>query len=176
MSRTYPNVVVRKNVRNQSSRNGVRPSIIVVHTTESQEALHSKRDLESIGSWFDNGAAQASSHVCTDGDGNSARYVDDDKKAWHVAAFNSMSLGIEQIGRASYLHWNSAQLKETARWVAYWSKKHGIPIRGSRKGRRSGVARHSDLGLAGGGHSDPGKSYPLAVVFAYARVYRRRMK
>jgi hypothetical protein len=35
--RRYPNVVVRRSVHNQSSRNGIKPQIIVVHSTESAQ-------------------------------------------------------------------------------------------------------------------------------------------
>jgi N-acetyl-anhydromuramyl-L-alanine amidase AmpD len=125
--RRYPNVVVRRSVHNQSSRNGVKPQIIVVHSTESANRPGSG-DLASIADWFDNPSAQASSHVCTDGDGNSARMVADEQKAWHVAGYNSVSLGIEQIGRAAQGAWQRDEYRETARWIAHWSRKHGIPI------------------------------------------------
>lgn len=167
--RLYPKVVVRRNVRNQSSRNGQTPRIIVVHSTESHERPGSA-DLAAIGAWFDNPTAQASSHVCTDADGTSARYVPDIAKAWHVANFNSQALGIEQIGQAAQGKWAKAELKETARWIAYWSRKWGIPITHS---TTRGVCRHSDLGAAGGGHHDPGAGYPLSYVLRKARQYRR---
>lgn len=182
MSRTQPNVVVQGNVRNQSSRGGVRPSLIVIHTTESHEQ-HGSGDLRAIGNWFNNPAAQSSAHVCTDGDGNSARYVPDSAKAWSCVNFNSRSLNVEQIGHAadSQPSWlrRRAELKETARWIARWSKAYGIPIRkGAVSGLgviRSGIVRHSDLGAAGGGHHDPGGNYPLALVLRYAKYWRRRI-
>lgn len=178
MSRVTPHVVVRRNVRNQSSRNGVKPKLIVVHATESSNRPGSS-DLAAIGEWFDNPASQASSHVCTDADGNSARYVLDDKKAWHCAGFNSVSLGIEQVGRAAQDSWTRDELRETARWIARWSKRHGIPIRkGEVRGgqvTKSGVLRHSELGVVGGGHSDPGGGYPLHAVLNLARFYKGRL-
>lgn len=175
MSRVYPDVVVRRNVRNQSSRNGVKPRLIVVHSTESSNRPGSS-DLAAIGAWFDNPAAQASSHVCTDADGLSGRFVADDQRAWHCAGFNSVSLSIEQVGRAAQTSWTRDELRETARWIAYWSRKHDIPIRkGAINGgtvARSGVVRHSDLGAVGGGHHDPGNSYPLQSVLNLAKFYR----
>jgi N-acetyl-anhydromuramyl-L-alanine amidase AmpD len=178
--RVTPHVVVRKIVRNQSSRHGVRPKLIVVHATQSANRAGTG-DLEGVGSWFDNPVASASSHVCTDANEQSARFVADAAKAWHVANWNSLSLGIEQIGFAEAGSWSDAEQRETARWIARWSVLHGIPIQKGqvRQDRieviRWGVVRHSDLGPLGGGHHDPGAAYPLHDVLDMARAYRRRL-
>jgi N-acetyl-anhydromuramyl-L-alanine amidase AmpD len=158
---------VKMNVRNQSSRNGTTPNLIVIHDTESHN-VPGDGDLKAIGNWFDNPAAQASSHVCVDAEGRSARYVPDERKAWHVAAFNSGSLGIEQIGVATQTFWPDAQLKKVAKYVAYWSKKYGIPI------DEKHVRTHASLGTAGGGHHDPGTHYPMDTMLHHARYYARR--
>lgn len=175
-----PHERVRMNVANQSSRNGVTPKLIVVHDTESHN-IRGNADLVAIGNWFDNHAAQASSHVCVDAEGRSAVYVPDAMKAWHVEGFNSVSLGIEQIGVATQKHWPDAQLKKAAKYIAYWSKKYNIQIdeRGRVDGNtgallQSGVVTHHQLGITGGGHHDPGSFYPLADVLHMARFYRRR--
>lgn len=179
-SNINPTDRVVRHVRNQSTRHGTKPVLIVLHDTEGAN-IKGIRDLQGLGDWFDNPAAQASSHVATDGEGNSARYVDDDLKAWHVAFYNSLSLGIEQVGFASQKTWPAAQLHETARWIARWSELYGIPIRQGRAsldGRiiKSGVVRHSDLGNLGGGHHDPGDGYPFADVLALAREYLKLRK
>jgi N-acetyl-anhydromuramyl-L-alanine amidase AmpD len=179
-TRAMPHVNVRKLVRNHSTRHGATVSLIVVHDTEGANIPGSVRDLQGLAGWFDNPAAQASSHVATDGDGNSARFVRDEDKAWHVAFYNPVSLGIEQVGFASQKQWPAAQQAETARWIAYWSHLHGVPIRKgrvSRDGRvlRSGVVRHSDLGFLGGNHNDPGPAYPLHDVLVLARGFVKRM-
>ena len=148
---------------------GVKPSIVVLHSTESHNAPGCA-DLVAVGKWFQNPAAQVSSHVCTDGEGHSARYVPDEPKAWHCAGANSISLGVEQIGQAAQTSWPTAQLKETAKWIAFWSRKYGIPIQSSTV---HGVCRHSDLGAAGGGHHDPGPAYPLDRVLRYAKWFSR---
>ena len=57
-------------VRNQSSRNGVAPRIIVLHSTESDNR-DGLADLRAVAGWFDNPKAQASSHVIVDAEGNS---------------------------------------------------------------------------------------------------------
>lgn len=176
--RVKPNVVVERNVVNQSSRSGVRPRLIVLHSTESTEVKGSG-DLAAIAAYFDNPAAQASSHVITDGDGNSARCVPDAAKAWTCVSFNSLSLNIEQIGRAASTVWSEEIQRETARWIAKWSKDWGIPIvRGAVSGTsvtRSGVVFHSELGAAGGGHSDPGANYPIGKVLDLAEAYRKQL-
>lgn len=172
-----PTDKVIRHVRNNSSRHGAKPVLIVLHDTEGAN-IKGIRDLQGLGDWFDNPAAQASAHVGVDAEGNSARYVDDDLKAWHVAFYNSVSLGVEQVGFASQTKWPEAQLQETARWIARWSDLYGIPIRVggvTRDGRvtSSGVVRHSDLGNPGGGHHDPGPNFPFGDVLRLARAYLR---
>lgn len=179
-SRLHPNVVARHNSPNQSERSPVPLNLIVLHDTEGANLPGSTRDLTGLGDFFGRSSTEASSHVATDSDGNSARYVSDRRKAWHCMAYNSASLGIEQIGfvtqsRADWLQ-NWRQLRETARWIAYWSHRYDIPIRRARVSdggvTRSGVTRHMDLGSDGGGHVDPGSNYPFDRVLMLARAYK----
>lgn len=176
MVRRFPRVVVRKLSPFKSDRDLSGVKLIVVHCTESHNAP-GNADLAAIGNWFQNPDAKVSSHVCTDGDGNSARYVRDTDKAWHCAGFNGVSLGIEQVGSVSDEYWTRPQIRETARWIALWSRKHGIPIRQGQVNQngaviRSGVVRHSDLGGRGGNHNDPGPRYPWRLLLGLARYYR----
>jgi hypothetical protein len=160
-----------------------KPNLIVLHSTESHDVPKSAQDLEAVAGWFQNPAAQASSHVIVDADGNSARCVPDSGKAWTCAAFNSASLNIEQIGFASFgwLGWRkrSREIRESARWIARWSRKYDIPIRRAKvhtdRVMRSGVTTHAALGVAGGGHSDPGP-YPLRRVLILARLYKAALR
>lgn len=182
--RLHPNVVDRHKSPNQSDRDGVPLNLIVLHDTEGTNLPKSTADLKGLGDFFGQSETEASSHVATDGDGNSARFVSDTRKAWHCAGYNSASLGIEQIGFASQSKWPRAQLLETARWIAYWSIEHGIPIRRGAVSNgsvtKSGVLRHMDLGSVGGGHVDPGANFPfnktlrLARAIKLARRLRRR--
>lgn len=178
--RPYERVEVT--VRNRSERGQWPPTLIVLHDTESHDR-GGNSDLESIGAWFDNPGSQASAHVCVDGEGRSARYVDDRDKAWHCGHYNSASLGVEQIGFATFTKamWrrnDRAQLKKVAKYIAYWSKLYGIPIRRGKVSVgtvvRSGVVTHKDLGFLGGGHHDPGGGYPFRGVLNMARLYKAR--
>jgi len=173
LGRLSPQVTVRRLVANQSSRNGLTPRLIVVHDTESHNRP-GNADLAAIGEWFDNPAARASAHVCTDGDGNSGRFVADYAKAWSCVNYNGLSLNVEQIGGSTdpRLTWDHRlpEIRETARWLARWSLLHGIPLRRTSPDGH-GVVRHMDLGVAGGNHNDPGPGYPLDDLIALARRY-----
>ena len=182
--RLRPDIVASFNSPNQSTRLPGPIDLIVIHSTEGHNRPGNE-DLVGVGSWFMQTAAQASSHVCTDGDGHSARFVPDEAKAWHVANFNSRSLGIEQIGLASegLTTWKGreAQIDETARWIALWSIKFGIPIRkGIVNGsagtvQRGGIVEHHWLGIEGGGHVDPGP-YPFQELLRKARRYKHLIR
>ena len=169
-----------------SSREGIKPRLIVLHDTEGHN-LKGVSDLRSLGQMFENSARtginQRSSHVATDAEGHSARFVNDEDKAWHVGNWNKWTLGIEQIGKASQASWPNAQLLETARWIAKGHRDFEIPIQHGkvRQDRleivRAGVIRHSELGALGGGHSDPDGSppsgrYPFDEVLRVARGFQ----
>ena len=172
-------------VGNQSSRDGARPSLIVLHTTTDPDGgrpfFRDKpglKDLKRLGAWFANPDSAVSSHVANDAQGHDARYVKDRRKAWTEVAFNSVSLSIEQIGTDSYsrgkwLNQRAAQLENTAKWIAYWHRRWRIPIARAKVSgstvTRPGVATHAQLGSAGGGHDDPGPGYPLGHVLVRAR-------
>ena len=174
---------IKRTVRNNG---GDRPTRnirgIALHTTEGHDRP-GVSDLKGLGDFFNNPSVQASSHVAVDGEGISARYVPDGKKAWTQAAYNGSMLSIEQIGFAKWSRWfwinrRNPQLKKTAKYIAYWSDKYDIPIR---KGKcsggsvtRTGVFRHSDFGSLGGNHGDPGKGYPLHTVLQMARNYKKK--
>lgn len=168
---------VKNLVRNQSDRATTNLTLIVVHCTEGQN-LPGVTDLQNLGSWFDNPVAQASAHVGIDAQGNSAIYVADMRKAWHVARFNGVALGAELIGKSVQKGWPDKQERKLAKYVAYWSQKHGIPIRKAKVDtnnaivHRSGVVRHSDLGVAGGNHGDPGPGFNMRRLLWLARYYR----
>ena len=177
--RLKPKIVIDHQVRNQSDRGGAAIQLLVLHSTESHNRPGDS-DLAAIAAWFDNAASQASSHVVIDADGHSARLVADDRKAWTCAAFNAVSLNIEQIGIAAEGNWPETEINECARWLARWSLKHKVPLRrgevsGSRV-VRSGVVTHAQLGAVGGGHSDPGSGYPVAAVIERAKEIKTELQ
>lgn len=175
--RKKPNVVYTRYSPNQSERTAA-IRLLVLHSTESHNRPGDS-DLRAIADYFATPSAQASSHVITDANGNSARCVPDSRKAWTQVAFNSYALAIEQIGFAAQGKWSVRELRETARWLARWSHEYGVPLqRGKVSGTtivHPGVVTHSQLGAAGGGHSDPGAGYPVDRVIRMARRYRRRL-
>lgn len=171
--RLRPHVEVTHWSPNRSSRGGARPTLIVVHAT----AGHNRPgvvDLGGLGGWFGTPASEVSSHVATDNEGRSARFVADADKAWHCAGYNRVALGIEQVIPGDGTEITDDLYRETARWIALWSHLHAIPIhQGDVQGplvTRSGVLRHSQLGVIGGGHADPGP-YDEHHLLSLARFY-----
>jgi N-acetylmuramoyl-L-alanine amidase len=170
---------VTHNVANQSSRDGSRPRLIVLHTTEGHNRP-GVGDLRDLAAFFDRDDVEASSHIANDAEGHDARMVPDDRKAWTQSTYNAAALSVEQIGfaatrKAEWFKGAPHQLANTAQWIAYWSEQHGIPIR---RGIgvagavvRSGVVSHRQLGIAGGGHVDPGAAYPFRYVLLLARYF-----
>jgi len=179
MSRYVPDVRVRRSSPNHSSRAGVAPALIVLHSTESANLPGTNRDLVNIADYLSRPEVKASSHVIVDGDGHSARLVADERAAWTQRAYNRASLSVEQIGRAASESWTEAEVREAARWVARWSKRYGIPLRRAEvhDGRvvRAGVTTHRALGELGGGHVDPGDRYPFTRAIELARFYRSKL-
>jgi N-acetyl-anhydromuramyl-L-alanine amidase AmpD len=156
-------------VQNRSTRHGAKPVRVVMHTTESHNRP-GRSDVDSIHSWFDNPASQASSHVVIDQEAHSTTMVPDDEKAWTQMAYNSDSLSIEFIGSAAGNEWKLDGLKKGAKFTAYWCRKYGIPVRWS---VAHGICGHKDLGLKGGGHVDPGPNFPRARFLALVAYYKR---
>ncbi len=168
-----PRPEVTRFVRNQSGRNGLKPSVIVVHTTEGHDRP-GVGDLEALASWFDNPAASASSHVGNDAEGNDSRMVADERKAWTQGVENPKCLSIEQVAFARFTRgeWlkRKPQLRNTAEWIAYWSAKYDIPIRQSTS---HGVCQHTDFPSQT--HTDCGPGYPMDLVLSYAKTARNGM-
>lgn len=174
-----PTTKLKTNVVNQSTRTAP-IKLIVIHTAEYPNKP-GIADLEWIADFFDNPSVQASSTIATDGQGNTARLMSDKAKPWTQAAYNSYSLSVENIGysrttREEWFDKYHKQLAANAKWIAYWSIKHKIPIRRAWTVgggiQRSGVATHKQLGAAGGGHGDPGRGYPIKYVMKLARYYK----
>lgn len=158
-------------VRNYSSRGGVKPRLVVLHTTESHNRPGIS-DLTSLISWFNNSSSQASSHFGVDAEGNTVRMVKDEHKSWTQRSYNPQALSIEQVGfakttRKDWMTDYHVQLRATARIIAHWCDKYKIPYQHS---SRSGITRHVDIS-GPGGHWDPGPGYPFNYVINFARAW-----
>ena len=137
--------LVQRRSPNQSSRNGQTITHIVWHATAGSYA-------GSV-SWLCQPAAQASAHLVVREDGGEVtQLVHLAAKAWHAAAANGYSVGVEHAspGAGFYGH---EQFMESARLFGWLCHTLGIPpVFGLN--RPKGIVRHRDLGAAGGGHSD----------------------
>lgn len=105
--------------------------------------------------------------------------MSDSRRAWTQGAFNAVSLSLEQVGHArttrrEWLDRYRPQLDNTALWIAFWSRRWGIPIRRGRTSGcavvLSGVVSHDQLGC-GNDHTDPGTGYPWDYVLERARRF-----
>lgn len=153
----FPGCVTRF-VRNQSSRNGIRPQWQVLHYTVSRN-VPGWSDVNAIVALFDRPSAQASSNFIIDAEGHCAYVVPVEAKSWTQAAANPFSVSYEIInsgsesalmGAAGY-----ARLKLVMTEV---QRRTGIPrTAGGNQGcvpTRKGVVQHADFGICGGGHHD----------------------
>ena len=150
------------------------PRILVLHTAEGS------RSFESLGSFFANPNAEASSQVGIDDErGVIGEYVDQHAASWTQAAYNGCAISAELCGfaewdRATWLTHHSAMLANAREWLAEESAAYGIPLvllsDTEAQGGGRGVCGHVALGAAGGGHWDPGPGFPWDVVLGPAPV------
>lgn len=149
---------VTRFVRNQSSRNGVRPIVQVLHYTVSSNRP-GWDDVNAIVNFFNSSSSQASSNFVIDADGNCAYIVPIEAKAWTQAGGNPISVSYEIIAMGSesaYLQpAGYAKLKSVMQQV---SQRTGIPMRRGRisgcVSALSGIVQHADGGTCWGGHGD----------------------
>lgn len=162
----------------QSSREGARIHLLVLHTTEGSDNPHDMQDLKTLGAVFD--GEEASSHLGVNIDGKFGRYVEDSRKAWTVCNFNSVSLNLEQVGfastsKADWFKHRHRQLHGAAEFLQYGHNHYGVPLRhGQVSGggvTRDGVVQHKDLGIIGCGHVDCGPGYPIGYVILLAQYF-----
>jgi N-acetylmuramoyl-L-alanine amidase len=156
---------------NYSGRGGASVRLIVIHTAEGA------RTIESLGSFFANPGSGVSSHAGADDKANTVgEYVKRANKAWTQGNANPVAVALELCAFAA---WSPAEwaahpnmLANCAAWIAEEAAAFGIPIvRLSASQAQSngvGVCSHQDLGSWGGGHTDPGPSFPWADVLAMA--------
>jgi N-acetyl-anhydromuramyl-L-alanine amidase AmpD len=137
--------LIQKNSPNQSSRRGVRPTLIVWH--------ESAGNYQGGIAWLCNPAADASAHLFVREDGLEAtQLVHIAAKAWHAVQFNAKSIGVEHANITPKGFSTEKQLQVSARIFGWLCLEYQIPPRWSRNGQTPGVCRHLDLGAAGGNH------------------------
>lgn len=134
---------------NFSSRNGIKPNLLVYHETAGSY-------LGAI-SWLRNPVSGVSAMGVLREDGNEfTQLVKVRDKAWTQGAFNSRAVGIENANITSKGYATEMQLRVCARIFGWLMWQLHIPLRFARGGNGAGICRHSDLGSAGGGHTNCG--------------------
>ena len=103
--------------------------------------------------------------------------VPDELKPWSNMFYNQWTLSVEMIHKEGEPY-TEAIYDETARWVALWSRRHGIPIRAAKVAKdgrilQSGVISHRGLGHLGGDHVDPIPPFNMNRLRARARHFKK---
>lgn len=138
--------LVQRHTPNQSSRHGTKVDLLVWHETAGP--------YQGSISWLCNPAAQASAHAVLREDGGElTQLVHLADKAWHAAAYNPRSVGIEHANVTAKGYATERQLDVSARLFGWLCLHLGIPPRFARHGEGPGICRHLDLGSLGGGHT-----------------------
>lgn len=145
-------------IGNKSSRNGVKPRLLVPHYTVSPNRTGFE-DVNAITQLFDRRAFAASSTYVIDRDGNCNYIVREAEKPWTQATFNPVSISWEIINTGSERPlFTNAGLAKMAMIMSDSARRWGIPIRKAIvRGCsvvRSGIIDHFGLGACGGGHVD----------------------
>lgn len=157
------------------SRNGHGPQTPVRICLHSTETGDSEAVISSIMDFWKRDGRGLGTQLIVDKKGRFGRYVWDGQKAWGAAGYNTGTLHLEIVGRASFSRYQwylrLKQLWAVADCIAHWSKKWDIPIRVDLS---HGVFTHAMASQAGGGsgHWDPGPGFPLGFVL---RLARRRL-
>jgi hypothetical protein len=159
------------------------PVRVVLHDTECHDAAGITEIEGVVHFWMQTSAGnRLGAHYLVDADGNVGKLADGDTLLYHVGGLNTGSIGIEQIGFASFTEadWlrRPDQLSKVAKLLAYLHHEYGIPLsvpmpQGASKANH-GVMTHamvSRFESASEGHTDPGSGYPLAHVLAMANGY-----
>ncbi len=170
-----PWIAVKGSVDVHGRQNPVR---VVLHDTESHDAA-GITDISGIFNFWKSQGLGYGAHFIVDKDGNVGQGARCRDETWHVGNYNNGSIGIEQVGFASYteLIWKRDRLKQlikVARLLAWLSVTFDIPLVHSIE---RGVCTHADVGRAGidpSGHTDPGAGYPLTLVLWLANRYVKR--
>ena len=138
---------------NKSERSTQDVRLVVVHDPEGsyEDAIERVKDR----------LAQVSYHVLTNDECTRAvQFVPWPQRAWSCVDFNSCSDNISIAGKAGNA-WSYAALNRLARIIAFRLRERGLPPKFcsapvSPDDPPLGFTFHSELGVAGGAHRDPG--------------------
>src|SRR4051794_9107606 len=126
MSVVLPSIVQRRSP-NQSGRHGTPVDLLVWHETAGAYA-------GSV-NWLCNPAAQASAHLVVREDGGEVtQLVPLAQKAWHAAAFNPRSVGVEHANITRKGYATREQLEVSARIFGWLCLHLHVPPRWARNG------------------------------------------
>lgn len=146
-----PNLAWRESPNFSDRNHSQVPHLVVVHRPVGKYGP--SRD------WLCNPRSQASAHVLTEGRGTgvdvATQLVPWDKKAWSCEAFNSNSYNIE-VDDDGWDGDDWGAFYTGAHMAAWFCHKTGIPAVWTKNPlTKAGIIRHYDLGIPGGGHTDP---------------------
>lgn len=157
------------------------PVRVVLHDTECHDAAGISEIQGVVAFWMRTELpGRLGAHYIVDADGNVGRCGTPDQILQHVGGLNGGSVGIEQIGFASFTEkdWldRPKQLERVARILAWLHEAYKIPLAVPSPQRDGllmrGVMTHAMVSRfepASLGHTDPGAGYPLAHVLARAK-------
>lgn len=122
----------------------IQPRLVVLHIMQGS--------LPGTDSWFHDPAAKVSAHFGTGKDGTLVEWVDATEKAWAQAAYNSISLSIENEGRSGD-ELTGPQIEQCAQVLAWAHTQFGIPVAvATNPAGPGGLTTHGALGATGGNH------------------------
>ena len=152
---------------NSGPRGSEIPNLIILHNTDSYNKTGND-DLKSVEATLRD--RNLSVHIVNDGEGKCARLCPDDIIADHAQGWNTQSLGIEQVSRIGQptSSYSAAQIDNTAKWIAHWSKKYDIPIKRSNS---YGICSHSETKGNPSGTDCMTGAYPWSEVLQKAASY-----
>lgn len=131
---------------------------VVVHTTQGS--------YTSAINWFKNPSANVSAHyVIRSSDGQITQMVNEKNSAWHVACWNTRSIGIEHEGYVSNpsAWYTDAMYRASAKLVAAVCDKYKIAK------DRTHIVGHDDVSRIAGctDHGDPGTGWNWTKFMGY---------
>lgn len=164
-------------IRSSGRRRLAEIDLLVVHSTQGTTARGAAR-------WFTNPACRGSAHVVVDGL-ECFRTLPPSAIPWGAPGCNGRGWHLEIAGMAQWTRaeWLARRgtIERAAFKLAWHGRAFGIPMQRLtnaqlRAGRSSGIIDHDQASqVFGGTHWDVGDGFPMDVLLARARVYRKEI-